>query len=109
MFGYNQGMAREYSPKEKAEAVAVALTSRTLDDARSVLGELWSAPPPAKGSLSIWMRDPNIQPPKPGKLAHIGAQQTAGDNQTTGSERDASKDTQEGPVHLTTSQRAIIA
>ena len=39
----------------------------------------------------------------------VGAQQTVGDNQTTGSERDASKDAQEGPVHLTTSQRAIIA
>ncbi len=55
-------MAREYSAKEKAEATAVALTSRTLDDARSVLAELWSAPPPSKGSLSIWMRDPNVQP-----------------------------------------------
>ncbi len=62
MFGYDGGMAREYSPQEKAEAVAVALTSRTLDDARSALAELWNAPPPAKGSLSIWMRDPNIQP-----------------------------------------------
>ena len=55
-------MTREYSPQQKAEAVAVALTSRTLDDSRSILGELWGAPPPAKGSLSLWMRDPNIQP-----------------------------------------------
>lgn len=58
------GPRESYSDQQRAEAVAVLYMSPSIERAQELLRELWgpAALIPSHASLSIWSRDPRIEP-----------------------------------------------